>query len=651
MSEIVQFQPVAVSAILAIWAVGALKSPYMVGNIGVRRWGSCVALGTIVPTAMLLLAVQILGAISLLTELRIVRPWWIAGTFAALLCLVHFSARPIGVAKLPAVRWPRWSWCWFAPVVVLAGTHFVFLVDALSRFPTGYDSVHYHLPAAVRWVQDGALTLPLFSPHFGQAAGGDVPAMVLLAGGFERLLPVLNVPFGLLTALVLFEIAALLGVRITGRWLAAGLVLSIPVAIYQMYANYVDLFAASFWLAGLLAVLWATRIRTGYWIWVLAGLAAGIAAGTRTTYWVMAAVLGCIVLFVALSQRIETGRRLRRIISAGFAFGFCTVLGMWFWPLRAYVVTGQPFYPLSIVNGVWMHAGTPLDDIFAGSNSLAVLPFGSRMLKLLALPWREFKFGSGYGYGVEDGTGPLFAMVVPLGLLMAGGLLLRRRSGCVHRRRWIMLGMVGVGMLLHLTQFKMYTRYSLATILVCIPMAMAGIEWFVRTRPRLTACVATLALTVSGSIAALQPARDLAGRMRDGNWGRSAFYLTPDVFDVIAPGSVVLSTESESETMTYALAGRSLSNHVIDPVQWRRLRATEERNGLVASLGVDFVYVRGFGDDLPTGIPEGWELELVFDDSKAPLSPNGPTTHVYRVVEKPGKPIGELHSVALSNGR
>ncbi len=641
MSEIVPFQPVAVSAILVIWAVGVRWSPSLVAQAGVRRWGSCLAISAILPTAMLLLAVQILGAISLLTDFRFVRPWWIAAIFTAFLYASHLAMRRLGdddnLRELPAVRRPVWSWCWCVPVVVLAGTHAVFLIDALSRYPTGYDSVHYHLPAAVSWVQDGALTLPAHSPHFAQAASGDIPAMLLLAGGFEWLVPVVNVPFGLLTALVLFEIAALLGIGVVGRWMVAGLVLSVPMVIYQMYSNYVDLFAASFWLAGLLAVLWATRVSDRRRLLVLAGLAVGIAAGTRTTYWVMAILLGCVVLLIEYWPRADGGHRWRRMIHSILIFAGCGTVCMWFWPLRAFVTMGNPLYPLSRGDGVWLHGGTPLNDIFAGSQSLASLPFGERVLALLALPWREFKFGSGYGYGVEDGTGTAFAMLVPLGLLLAAGTMLRRRRpGGVHRRRWMLMGLVGAGMLLYLTQFRMYTRYSLATILLAVPVAVVGMEWFVRTRPRLTACMATMALLVSGSVAGLQPARDLAGRLRDGNWDRAGFYLTPDFFDVIAPGSVILNSESASETMTYALAGRSLSNRVIDPVQWRRMKVDEDAESWSGRQDVDYVYARGFGDGLPTGIPDGWKLELILDDSDAPLSPGGPTTRVYRVVGKTG---------------
>ena len=144
------------------------------------------------------------------------------------------------------------------------------------------------------------------------------------------------------------------------------------------------------------------------------------------------------------------------------------------------------------------------------------------------------------------------------------------------------------------------------------------------------------AVACTGAIAALQPARDLAGRIRDGNWARADFYLIPKLFDDLPEGTVVLSPDIESATKTYALFGKHFTNRVIDQRQWQSMLAESlDAESVMLQRGVDLIYFRGSAPEAPGSLPPGWlpdrSWELVFDDCERPLSPKGPITRVFRV--------------------
>ncbi|HWO82991.1 MAG TPA: hypothetical protein VNM38_04280 [Solirubrobacterales bacterium] len=323
-------------------------------------------------------------------------------------------------------------------LAVVAATVFSWGVTAQHAWDRGvfnFDSLWYHLPFAVDMVQTHSVVgmhhvETVFTNWFYPQNSELLHAVGILLTGRDTLSLFLN--FGWLAV-------AFLAAYCVGRPYGRGAVTVIAAAILLECHTLVvrdpgaaknDLMAAALLLASIaiLVEAYASRgvveLRSGMrdkpqphpgwdrWALAAAGLAAGLAAGTRVTGLAMAGALT--VAVVALSPQG------RRWAAAGWWFG-AALAGGAFWYLRNLVVAGNPIPeveklgPISLPHPERLQEGRPDFSIVHYATDTGV--------------WREY-----FGPGLHEAFGALWPLVVFGAVAAALLALLRGRDRIV---RWI----------------------------------------------------------------------------------------------------------------------------------------------------------------------------------------------------------------------
>ena len=470
----------------------------------------------------LIVAVHVVAMIALSSGVRCVQPVVIAAAYplvsaGLLLVLQRVARRSMGLNDERGVgrgvghgsaAWPlrvRRRRAWLAiPLAVLVCTYAVFLMDASTRYPTGWDGVHYHLPLAVHWVQSGMMDIVPSGLVYNYPNNGTILSYLLLAGGWQRLTSLVMVPQVVLLVLCVFSLGRALGLGHRDRIVAVCLVTSIPMILYQTFSSYIDLFAAVAWLASLSALFHASRCRRDGerpLLVFLAGLACGIALGSKLTYLALGGMLGVVAVILPWIGRRVGKPSARMALRLGLTFTVAVLLCSGYWFIRNAVRTGNPIYPLALTIGDWtLFAGTEADEFFPDRTISEIIG------RWLTYPWTEFR-ATGYNYGVGDGLGAAFAAFVPAGLL--GGMVMICRRGAWSIRRghqMIALIMVMMGIVLFGTCFHQTLRFVLPLIVLAAICAVVPFAGMLRQRPRwslavLTASLATVAVSLTVSAA------------------------------------------------------------------------------------------------------------------------------------------------------
>jgi hypothetical protein len=228
-------------------------------------------------------------------------------------------------------------------IAAVAIVHFAAGVRVrLSTGMTGFDSTWYHGPFAAGFFQSGDtwglhFIAPQFLAWFYPANSEVVHAVGMLAFGRDVLSPLLNLGWfvGCLVA------AWCIGrpYRVGPFSLALGAVaLSVPALSDQAGEARNDIVGIFFLLAAVAVAVnaWAAsedskRLSLG--AVAVAGLAAGLAAGTKLNF-----LLPCAVLVVGLAFAAAPGVRLKTLVAGGLA----ALAGGGYWYLRNLAHTGNP---------------------------------------------------------------------------------------------------------------------------------------------------------------------------------------------------------------------------------------------------------------------------------------------------------------------
>lgn len=592
------------------------------------------ALACIVPTAGLLFSVHVMAMLSLLTGRGLVIPASVAGVFVPCAWLVRrYAARDRGhgsIHKPHSHADERSSLHTWMPLAVVAGTYAVFLVDALMRYPMGYDTLYYHLPVAVRWMQERQLNLVVGFNYLSHPENGMIVPFLLSFAKLELLFPLVHLPKAAVVGLVTFGLARCLRVGRRGATLAACVALSVPIVTFQSVSGYIDLYAAAAWLSALLALTWAVRApdrsrREG--LLLLAGLSAGIALGSKTTFLVMVAMLALVAMGVEWIRSRESLHDRRRPLRNFLLFASASLACSGFWLVRGTVQAGNPIYPLGVrVGDVTVLPGLTADDVFPNR------AMNEKLGRWWGYPWRETKHsGSGYPYSVNNGVGAAFTAFVPLGLLAAVFSLVRRKQGELRGppQSWLVIFTVMslMGVLLLLTVFREMLRFVLPLLLLCVPVSAVLIDRLVTRFPRRVFAIIVFALVVTGLIASAKPARALAARIHRSVWDRALYYGVPTEIDELPPGSRIVNMADPG--YNYSLLGRNLTNTLIEAGLWQTKLCP---NGLTARAlrenNVDYVFVQ---EPWPSDWPDNLPIDLICDSSNQPRRPGVPASRIYRV--------------------
>jgi len=293
------------------------------------------------------------------------------------------------------------GWSLVVMTLVIAATVFSWGVTAQHAWDRGvfnFDSLWYHLPFAVDMVQTHSVVgihhvETVFTNWFYPQNSELLHAVGILLTGRDTLSLFLN--FGWLAV-------AFLAAYCVGRPYGRGAVTVIAAAVLLECHTLVvrdpgaaknDLMAAALLLASIAILLeaWAQR-RDGWERWALAaaGLAAGLAAGTRVTGLAMAGALTVAVVVLAPGGR--------RWAAAGWWF-LAALAGGAFWYLRNLVVAGNPIPEVEKLGPVSLPHPERLQE---GRPDFAIVHYATD-----TGVWREY-----FAPGLHEAFGTLWPLVV-----------------------------------------------------------------------------------------------------------------------------------------------------------------------------------------------------------------------------------------------
>jgi hypothetical protein len=364
----------------------------------------------------------------------------------------------------------------------LAGLAALVAVGALSLFatlapPTSMDAGVYHLRLPQQFLQAGGWVAPetfvSSFPLYVEMLFGE--GLVLGGGTFAALI---HWSLGIAALAAAGAWARRLGG--SGLWAAVALGAS-ALFVWEATSAFVDLGAALF---ASLALLWALEADSGASAVVLAGLFAGLAAGSKLTGAAMAAMAG---MAAALTVWPDRGRGVRRLLAIG---GLSLVVALP-WYVRNALATGNPFFPVG--SQFLGHRPPPT----AALSTAMEYGYGRDLLHLLSSPFDLLARGDPFDQGWS--LGPAYLALAPLGFVSAWRLA---GAGAMGRRRAVIaLGaLTGWWVLWFLVSPQ--TRLLLPALPIAAGLAGAGATAAFRaaSRPLRLLAMAVLGVTIAGGL-------------------------------------------------------------------------------------------------------------------------------------------------------
>ena len=242
------------------------------------------------------------------------------------------------------------DWIWgIYGFLVLFGM--IELFNAFVQFPWEYDTIAYHMPIVVEWLQTGTLW-DVFYAVWGGPLG-------YYPSNHELLLTWLILPFGndILVNLanfwiigimvtVIYKILKEMGVEDFLAWLAGALVMVMPIFLRQMGTGQVDTLMA----LGIL-IAWYYFLRTfkrkdGL---LLVPLLMTLSLTLGSKYLAIIYLIPVMVVFVFLSSYWRKQSRWWWLWSLGI---LGSLGSLWYW--RNLILTGNPIFPAEVSLGDWV---------------------------------------------------------------------------------------------------------------------------------------------------------------------------------------------------------------------------------------------------------------------------------------------------------
>src|SRR5688572_27364448 len=334
-------------------------------------------------SAVLALAIvlinEALSQLHALTAVGVLASWAIVGVALAG-WIVRRGAPPalISRARIPATTREDKLYIGFIGFICL-----VTLYVAIAGVPNATDSLSYHLPRVLRWVQDR--TLAFYPTHSMRqlwiGPGWEYFALQLqLLTGTDRLSNLVQWLAMAGSPVVMSLLARELGATRRGQLLAALFTLSIPMGIAEASGSQVDLLAG-FWLAVSVALLLRIKRQgiegTTAGTALILGCAVGIAVFTKATnalflipfgIWTAAGLvrerriarLTCLVVIAVVPAFVVNAGHMARNQAL-----FGSVLGV----PGSFGVANETFAPNAIASNVLrnaaLHLNTPSDEVNA----------------------------------------------------------------------------------------------------------------------------------------------------------------------------------------------------------------------------------------------------------------------------------------------
>ena len=241
-----------------------------------------------------------------------------------------------------------WIWAVFG-FLVLFGT--VELFNAFVQFPWEYDTIAYHMPIVVEWLQSGTLWKVFYAVWGGPL--GYYPS------NHELLLEWLILPFGRdylanlsnfwlvgVMIVVISKILKEMGVKDFLSWIAGALVMVMPIFLRQVGTGQVDILMA---LGVLISwyLLLRTHLRKDGFLLIPLALNIAILLGTKYL-----AIVYCIPIVIVFLLMHGSWRKSYRHWWLWTLLIIGTIGSMWYW--RNLILTGNPIFPAEVRLGSWL---------------------------------------------------------------------------------------------------------------------------------------------------------------------------------------------------------------------------------------------------------------------------------------------------------
>ena len=381
-----------------------------------------LALGTY---ATLVVPAQILDAVGWMLGIPLLRPWpWAAAAWLAAAVMALWARRPLRpevgarAASTGLSPDPLRPWLVVVALVVLA-LYAEGVARTVRHGARAWDAYSYQLLVPLQWIRLESLSAPLAHQimfgrlgleKFANPGNANVLMALPLLAGWDLVACLVQLPFAAIGAWAAFVLARTAGASAASSVLAALAFASAPLIVNQSTVPLTDLASGALSLAAV-AILLGTASETAppRPSIALAGLALGLALGTKYTVW---SHLPLVALALVCCRWIRHGPAAPRA-RALLLFAGMTVLPAAFWYVRnAVLFDGNPVYPLRIqVLGFTLMPGTAA-EVMSGY-------WEQRMGMASRWDWLAFPFRDP-AYFEESGFGALF---VPLALLgLVGGV-------------------------------------------------------------------------------------------------------------------------------------------------------------------------------------------------------------------------------------
>ncbi|GAP14309.1 hypothetical protein LARV_02076 [Longilinea arvoryzae] len=356
------------------------------------------------------------------------------------------------------------------------------------------DSLQYHLARVVHWAQDASLQhyatgfVPqLYNPIWAE----EVILHLRLLWGNDQLAGLVQWGAMLTSLVAVCEISSELGIKRHGRWIAVAFVFSLPMGVLQSVSTQND-YGVAFWLAAMawLCVRALTRPLSVLEALML-GLAVGLGALTKGTFYPFALPFGVLFLYASLRwiwRQVDRKKAWRRTLLLFGIIGLSIIAlngGYWIRNLQSF---GNPLGPSdwisnmtagsmsvgklfsSLIAQVAMNFSSPFDQI----NNPIIQTIRTR---LGPIDPRMNNFSMIWGWNHEDTAGnPLHVIILALGLLI---LPFSWRKD-PDRRLWGYLATVlgsfaMMALVVHLDAYGV--RYQLPLFVLFSPLVGAALEF------------------------------------------------------------------------------------------------------------------------------------------------------------------------------
>lgn len=480
----------------------------------------------------------------------------------------------------------------------------LFLLEAVTRPPTGWDTAVYHLPLAVKWLQQGSLAFIQESWKFQMPSNGELFPLFLMYLGNERVLSLTSLPFTLLAILAVYSLTKRVSGSGEGALLAAVGFGTMPIVLYNTFNVSVDMFAASFFLSstGLLVGFFQQQPQSGenrLSLVAMAGLAFGLGLGARYIYGpLFLFMIGlCVLLSIYRVVPLRVGR-LKQVLLTTVTFMAGSLLPSIFWYMRNFMATGNPMHPLQFSlgdHGIQVSAKALLERprvIFPhvqGADSCLVAS-DHNVMHWLVSPWKDCWIAGLDHYSENWGLGAVFTAFVPV---MTIAVVLLTVAATIRRRQVqpLHILLLVAAVFLAYWWLKLFTmaRSILPVIGIFFVVVALGIGALSGKVKRIAYVLFVCAMITNGVLLAAKPLEALGSRLHHRSWSHSSYYEIPPLIDELPAGSVILN--ASDELRNYPLFGRRWQNRVI--TDRALLEPTPVRvigNRFIEQWGIEYIY-------------------------------------------------------------